>query len=292
MRKTLMLVTVLALLAGSITVVAQTAYDMQGPPKVLNIAREYVKAGKNFVHDQHEAAWLQALKKAGYTGYTLTLTSVTGEPEEWFMAGYNSFAAWEKDSQNFEHSAALRNVMAEYSLKDADYINNYRTVVAMYRPDLSYKTDFKLGEYKYFNVATVRYRMGSGPEETCKILTDAVKKANLEWRWEAYEVHSGAPVNTFIFLIPLKSAAEWDEPPNQAFVQALKEGKWDEALGKTTTNVEYRLFSFNPRLSNVPESVSSLDPAFWHPKPVVAKGETVKKATPAAQKETKPEKKP
>ncbi len=292
MRRTVVLLAALTVLASAITVVAQTD-NMQAPPKVLNIGREYVKAGKTFAHDQHEAAWLQAMLKANYKGYGLTLTSVTGEPEEWFMSGYNSFADWEKDAQElYEKNAALRNVMAEYSGKDADYINNSRMVVAVYRPDLSYKPDFKLGEYKYFNVGTVRCRMGSSPEEANKILTDAVRKANLDWRWEAYEVHSGAPVGTYLFLIPLKSAAEWDEAPNPTFTQALKEGHWDEALSKTVQTADYRLFSFNARLSHVPDHVASLDPAFWHPKPAVAKGQTVKKATPAAQKEVKPEKKP
>ncbi len=292
MRRTVLLLVVLALLASSVAAMAQTAYDVQGPPKVLNIFREFVKVGKDHAHDQHEAAWLQAMKKANYNPSTLTITAVTGEPEEWFMTGYNNFAAWEKDNQNFEKNAALAKVMAEYAAKDGDYINNGRRIVAEFRPDLSYRQDFKLGEYKYFNVVTVRYRMGSGPEESIKILKDAFQKGNVDTHMEAFRVSSGAPVDTYIFLVPMKSAAEWDEAPNQAFMAAMKDGHWADAVGKTVMNAEYRLFSFNPRLSNMPDSVASLDPTFWHPKPAVAKGKTVKKATPAAQKEVKPEKKP
>ncbi len=87
---------------------------------------------------------------------------------------------------------------------------------------------------------------------------------------EAYEVESGAPAGTFFYLLPVKSIEEWDHP-NPAFAQALKEGHWEEAIGKAVMNAEFRLFSFNPRISNVPEAVASFDPAFWHPKSQMTK---------------------
>ncbi len=195
------------------------------------------------------------------------------------MSGYNTFAAWEKDNRNFEENAALAKVMAKYGVKEGDYISNGRRIVAVYRPDLSYKPDFKLGEYKYFNVRTVHFRMGSGPEETYKILSNAVQKGNLDRRWVAYEAAFGAPMNTYLFLLPAKTAAEWDTPPNQAFMAALRDAHWEEAVEKTVISGEDRLFSFNPRLSFVPESVAALDPAFWHPEARPAKSEAARKGT-------------
>ena len=70
----------------------------------------------------------------------------------------------------------------------------------------------------------------------------------------------------------------------------MKEGGWDDAVGKTVMNAEFRLFSFNPPLSRVPDEVASLDPEFWHPKAQMAKVPG-KQITPAAKKKEEKEQK-
>ncbi len=288
MRTTLMTLVGLAMLVSITTAMAQTTYDMQGPPKVLNIYREYVKVGKDYGHDQHEAAWLQAMRKADYNTFSLTVTAITGEPEEWFMNGFNNFAAWEKDQQRLGNPA-LAKVMADYAAKDGDYINTGRRIVAEYRPDLSYKPDFRIGEYKYFEIINVRYRLGIDPEETVKILNDAYEKFKMDIHREVYQVTSGAPFGTYLVLIPLQSEADWDRPDPPGFAEALKASHLGEAMAKNIMNIESRLFAFNPQLSNVPDAVASLDPAFWRPTRAAAKA-PVKPTTPAAKKESAPRK--
>ncbi len=284
MRKMLVATALFALLACPALVLAQ---EMQGPPKILEIVREDSKPGKSIAHRKHEAAWSQAFTKAGYP-YNLTISSVTGPDEDWFMTGFDSYAQMEKVHDSFE-KPAMQKIMETYSPKEAEFVERSRFIFAKYRPDLSYKPDFKLGEYKYFNIITVRYKLGSNPDEVHKIVHAAREKANVDTHQVVYEVTSGLPVNTFLYFTPLKTLASWDEPPNKAYSEAIKEGGFFEAVGKSVQNVEYRLFSFSPRMSHVSENVVKADPSFWKPKPEMAKAPAGK--TKAAAKETKSEKK-
>jgi hypothetical protein len=274
MRKVLVWA-VFALLACPATVVAQKA-EMQGPPRVLQIIREDSKPGKVIAHRKHEAAWTQAFIQAGYP-YSLTISSVTGPDEDWFMTGFDSYAKLEKTNDLFE-TPKFEQIMGTFSPKESEFVSESRTVFARYRPDLSYKPDFNVGEYKYFNVLVVRFKPGTGPDGIAKIVAAAREKANYDSHSVAYEVNSGMPAGTFIYFSPVKSLASWDET-NKAYGDALREGGFFDAVANAVQVGEYRLFAFNPRLSYMPESVIKVNPSFWHPKtespkPAVAKKET------------------
>ncbi len=290
MRRTLclLMMAALCLTLFAATAIAQTenqANQMQGPPKVLYLIRESVKPGKDRAHNQHEAAWTQAFVKANYTTPSLGMSSVTGPDEDWFLVGYDSFAALQKDSERMDKDPALAKVNMEFAPEEATYINESRTIIAHYRPEFSYKPDFKLGEYRYFSVAVVRVRLGADAADLYKALNAAREKSNMDMHSVVYQVNSGMPAGTYISFSPLKDLGAWDEPPNQAYEAALKEMNWSQTVGKDLMNVDFRLFSFNPRLSIVPESVAAMDPAFWHPKEMMAsKSMASKNVKPAAKK--------
>ncbi len=289
MRKILGLISGLVLLASPAMMRGQATgemHNMSGPPKVLEIVREDSKPGKSYAHRKHEAAWTQALIKADpKVPHMLVISSVTGPDEDWFMMGFDNFAQFEKTQETFE-KGPLAQVMATYASKETDFVSESRTVVARYRPELSYQPDFQLGEYKYFSVLTVRYKMGIGPDQVHKIVAAARAKANPAYHQLAYEVTSGMPVGTYIYFTPVKSLATWDEPPNKAYGEALKEGGFMDAVAKDVQFADSRLFSFSPQMSYVPESVAKLNPTFWHPKMEMATKPAGKAAMPTAKKET------
>lgn len=257
-----------ALLAPMLVVAQQPDKSMSGPPKVLQIVREEVKPGKGPAHQQHEAAWSQAFTKAGYP-HSLTISSITGPSEDWFMTGFASFADWEKLNKKMDQPP-FSTVMETFMPKESDFVSETRVITARYRPDLSYKPDFKLGEYRYFSVTLVRYKLGHSPDEVGKILAAAREKSNMDAHIVAYQVMSGAPVGSYFYFAALKNLDTWDQP-NQAYQDALKEAKFDEAVERSVQSAEFRLFGMNPRLSYVSEEVASSDPAFWHPKMPAAK---------------------
>lgn len=292
MRKTVLYVCVVALcLALAAPIIAQDT--MPGPPKILNIIREEVKTGKTMQHEQHEAAWLQAFLKAKYTTTMLTVSSVTGPPEDWFIIGYGSFAELEKDNQQMAKNPAYRSINMTYGTKDGDFVSDTRTITARFRPELSYKPGVNVGEYKYFSINVLRFRIGEDVPAFYKALNSAREKSGLDTHIAIYQVNSGMPSGTYISFTPIKSMSEWDMPPNEAYQAALKEINFDQMAGKSLMNVESRLYAFSPEMSNPSKEMVASNPEFWKARPMMAKkaagtGEVM----PAAKKDVKaPEKK-
>jgi hypothetical protein len=255
------------------------------PPKVLQIIREEVKPGRGPAHQKHEAAWTQAFVNAKYPTHLLTISSVTGPSEDWFLSGFDSFVAWEQDSKTMQQNASYRNINETFQPKETDFVNETRTIVARYRPEYSYKPEISLGEYRYFSVTTLRLKLGENADEFYKVLNAAREKANVDAHVAVYQVTSGMPAGTLITFSALKDFSSMDRPPNEAMDAALKEANFSQLVSKTLMNVDSRLFAFNPRLSFVSNDVAASDPSFWHPKPVMAKMPGAGKTTPAAQKE-------
>lgn len=275
----------------SIPVFAQDE-GMHAPPKVLMIVREEVKPGKAAAHIMNETAWTEGFKKAHYDTPAVGMNSVTGPAESWFLAAYPSFEALEKDGEKMDKDPAIRHVNEMYGPKEADLVSEARTMTLRYQADMSYHPEVKLGEYKYFSVAIVRFRIGEDVAAFYKALNAAREKANVDTHTAVYSVSSGAPVGTYISFTPMKSMAAWDDPPNEALNAAEKETGWTDMVPKALMNVEFRLFAFSPGMSMPTKDMIAANPSFWNPKPMTAKkaepaAPAAEKATPAAKKEVK-----
>lgn len=286
MRKSILCICMVALcLTLATPIMAQD--NTMGPPKILNITREEVKTGKSFAHDQNETAWLQAFLKAKYTTPMLTISAVTGPAEDWYITGYDSYASLEKMNEQMGKNPAYRSINATYGSKESDLISDSRTITARFRPEYSWKPGVNIGEYRYFAVNIIRFRLGEDVDAYYKAINGAREKANLDTHIAVYSVTSGMPAGTVISLTPLKSMAQWDDPPNAAYQAALKEMGWSQMVAKSILNVDMRLYSFAPEKSNPSKEMVAANPEFWKPKPAMAK-KAAGEVTPAAIKDTKP----
>ena len=71
---------------------------MQGPPKVLQLTREFVKPGKSgAIHDASESKFVAAMAKAKWPTHYFALNSLSGKSRALYLTGYPSFKAWEDD---------------------------------------------------------------------------------------------------------------------------------------------------------------------------------------------------
>ena len=58
---------------------AQTTQTTQpGPPNLLFIFREEVKAARGGAHERHEAGYVRAFQKANWPTYSLAISSISG----------------------------------------------------------------------------------------------------------------------------------------------------------------------------------------------------------------------
>jgi len=273
-----------------------------GPPKVLQIIREEVKVGKGPAHEKNEAGYPLALKKAKWPTHYLAMTSLTGRSEAWFLTRYDSFEAFEKEEQAFEKNAALRGETDRLDEKDAEFVSGSRSLVALYREELSYQTGVNISQMRYFRIYTFRVRPGHEGDfaDAVKIVRAAYEKAKVEVHWTVYQISSGMPGPTFLVFVPTKSLKEVDvllaaAPKIQEAEGEEGQKKLQKLAAEGYLTTESNIYAFNPKMSYVSKEVAAGDPDFWTPKRMAAKpaagGAAQKEVPPAAPAKKAPAKK-
>ncbi len=242
------------------------------PPNVLQISREEVKPGRVAEHEKLETEWARAYARANWPTNYLAVVALTGPPEAWFITGYESFVAVEKDQKSFEGASALRTQTEKFGQQDAELLDSAQNMIAVYRDELSYGQRPDLGKMRYFSITTTRVRPGHDHEfvEARKMVKAAHEKANIPERLSMWQVTSGAPTGTYLQLVPRKSLVELDEAPKlhgSAYETALggEEGqkKLRELQAASILSAETNHFAFNPKMSHPSKEWMDSDPTFW-----------------------------
>jgi len=197
----------------------------------------------------------------------LGMVSITGPPEAWQIESHQSFTSIEDLDQAAGPAAPSRE----------DPLALSRTLIAFYRPGWSCRADqairmFPRARYFHITIYQVRPDAENDLGELVKLRRLSADSVNLDRPDLAYQVVSGAPSGTFIFLAPLTSLKTMDEGVAETPVYA--EGI-AAARAKTANKVsadgeisrEHLLFRVEPRLSYVSDDFAEADRQFWRPKP-------------------------
>jgi hypothetical protein len=283
---TILLGTCLCLGAATVTV-AQNNAGISTPPKVLVINREVLKPGKSGApHQKTESAFVRAMAAAKDTTYYLGMDSLSGPSRSLFFTGYDSFADWEKDALATQKNATLSAALDRAEVADGDLLQSYETSAFVLRDDYSLNAATDLAHDRYFEIGVFHVKPGHDEDwaTIMKLVKDAYAKVP-DVQWAMYERAYGGSEGYFIYITPLKSAAEIDRnfTNGPKFVEAIgKEGmqKLNELMSASVDQAEINLFALNPAISYVGPEMIKADPTFWKPAPT---GEPKKKAEKAAQ---------
>jgi len=269
---------------------------MMLPPKVLTITREFVKPGKaGAMHDKTESAFVQAMARAKWPTHYLGMNSQSGKSRSLFFAGYDSFAAWEKDELATQKNTALSSALERASVADGELLDSIDSGVFMYNEEysLNQQAEHATAATRYFEVSVYHVKPGRHKEwdEGVKMVLAAYKRALPDAHWACYESVYGAPEGTFLFIVARKSASELDTDfaHNKDFAMAMgEEGmkKLDEFGAASIESSETNLFTLNPNMSYAPAEWIKADPDFWKPKAATSLAAAPKK--PAEKAEEKP----
>jgi hypothetical protein len=270
----------LALLLGASAPVALPAQEPAtgGPPKVLQIFVESVKPGKGAAHAKLEAGWPAAFRKAKWPTHYLAMTSMTGPSEAWFMSGYDTFDSWEADGKHMDRTPALQQEVNRLGQQDGELLTGTKGIVAVYREDLSYRPNIKLGEMRYFTVTSFTLRPGydSAFADIRKLVQAGHAKTNMDEHWAMFQVISGMPGSTYLLFLPMKTLKEADvgqKIHGKPYLDALGDDgrrQLREFSRAGYATVESNLFAFSPKMSYPSEEWASSDPAYWKPAAVAA----------------------
>ena len=274
----------LAVLLLSATAVAAQE-QMSGPPPVLAIGLEEINPGSMAAHDKQVVAYTTLFNRANVQGHRLGLVPVSGDDNQVvYLQPYASFAEFEatrkQTDEAFAASPALQAELDALDRQTGSMHATQKTLIAVYRPDLSYRPvgPAEVGKSRYFTMTTNRIKAGRANdyEGFVKQYNRAREKANLNEHTAIYQVITGAPFGTFITLGLNRSLTEWDDFTRgmQARNKAI-----DEALGGDVVVKQRRetaeaifadsrssLYALNPKLSRAPAEIAAADPDFWTPK--------------------------
>ena len=264
-------------MAATLPLIAQST-GAQPAPKVLQIYREIVKPGHNAAHEKLEAGWPKAYRASKNPASYLGMTSITGPNEAWFISGYESYEAMEKQSKSEEMDAPLTAEFERLSAADSEHLEGARGITAIFREDLSMRPALNIGDYRYMNVVTVRVKPGFTDKyaEMRKAIKAAHEKTGMKDYYSVFEVTSGMPGPAFLVFVPMKSLKEADEARiihmAPAYLEALGgEARLADMNAATIMSSESMLFRFSPKMSIPPANYSIGNGDYWSPKEEMAK---------------------
>jgi len=267
-------------LAGIALLSSQMAAQIQEAepppaPRVLMVVREQIKEGREAAHARAEEAWPRIFSKGNVTTYYVGMTAESGPSEAWFLQPYDSFGGMEKARAEIVRSFATDLEVA--NVEDGELRTGSRTLLAVYRNDLSYhpaEAMSSLPKCRHMGVTVLRIKYGHDADlvQAAKLLIDGYERSNSGQPILTYQVTSGGPSGTYLFFSPMDSLARVDEAPARtaAARQAMGERNqkhFDTLAQEVAQSSESLLFAFNPRMSYVSKDFAAGDPEFWNPKP-------------------------
>ncbi len=256
---------------------AALAQNPAGPPAVLRIIRQTIKPGAMAEQEKIGTGVARAAARANYPANFLALKSMTGQLETWIVESHASFRSVEDAATFVETTPALKWWLGQYEAQAGASIADMRRLLAVYRPDLSYRGDQlaqDLPKMRYMSVVMVRLVPARDADfaEAVRLVKGAYEKSGSDQPLVIYQVVSGAPGPAYLFFSPMASLKTMDEAPTQG--RAMREALGEDAAAKmlktsaeVTASSESFLFAVNPRLSYVSKDFAAADPDFWTPKP-------------------------
>lgn len=258
------------------------------PPKVLTVIREYTKPGKSgTLHEKTESAFVQAMMRAKWPTHYLAVESLSGPSRALFFTGYDSFAAWEKDTRATEKDKALSADLDRASAADGELLSETDNTALVFREEYSLRPEVDIAHMRYFEISRIQVKQGHDKDwdEIVKLVTAAYQKIP-DAHWATYSAVYGFPDTTYIIFNPMKSAAEIDKnfAANKDFEAAMGEAgmkKLSELSAAAIESSQTNLFEFNPRMSYPADEWVKADPEFWRPKAAAAPAASKKSKKPA-----------
>jgi hypothetical protein len=231
------------------------------PPALIRVVRNVSPSGA-----------IQAYVDGKAAALVLGLRSVSGFEETWLTELHDSFASIEEIDRALNGRQADPRAGQALSGYD-DVLPASRTMIGLYRTGLSYRSEEAakgLPKARFLLVSIYRIRPGTDFEfgELVRLRRAHHDSINLDRPELCYQVMSGAPSGTFIFLTPLNSLKSLDEglartPP---YAEALRDANATagrKIAAETEIGHEALIFRVDPRISWVSDEFAAGDPGFW-----------------------------
>jgi len=202
------------------------------------------------------------------------MTSITGPAETWLIEAHNSFASIEALDKALHPFLSEMPSVGQPDQLPGDVLAASRSLIALYRPAWSYRPDQAIRLFpkaRYFLVSIYLVRPGAEADffESVRLRKGNLDSVNLDRPEIAYQVISGAPAGTYLFLAPLTSLKTLDEglARTSTYVESNPPGAKAGNGAQGEISRGRLLFRMEPGMSYVSDDFASDALEFWRPKP-------------------------
>jgi hypothetical protein len=240
-------------------------------PDVVGIQIEEIKVGHGGDHRITESLWPAALAKAKSAFPYIALSSMSGKPEVWFVAPFESHA---KVAESMEEGGQLlADELSRIAKVDAEHLSGFRSLHLVARKDLSHGAFPETAKQRFYEITTFQMRPGGEGafEAAAKAYGAAAGRAAPGTSYRVYQVMAGMPSPTYVVFSSVVSFADFDKmmADGMATMKAMTPQE-QEAIQKSdaqAVKIETNRYRLDPVMSYVPQAVRDQDPAFWKTSP-------------------------
>ncbi|MFN7939657.1 MAG: hypothetical protein U0R19_40400 [Bryobacteraceae bacterium] len=191
------------------------------------------------------------------------MSSLTGPVESWRVEMHGSFGSIEDTEEAMRR---FTNAPKPEALSP-ELFGDSRSIVAVYRPGLSYRADQAIrliSKARYYYVSVHRVRLGASGDFSAGLRArrEGLDDINLDRPDIAYQVVAGAPSGTYILLAPMTTLNTLDEGLARRAYQA------DQGTAKTDSELlrTHLLFRVEPGVSYVSDAFAAEAQELWRGK--------------------------
>jgi hypothetical protein len=249
---------------------AAAQHPLTPAPRVLQVFRESIRAGREPAYFGNEAKLVANLARLEFPMRFLAFSAITGSSELWSFVGYDSYADVDQLSAAIGNNPECGRALGEIAGSKDGLINDGRTLFAHYREDMSFGRGISSPRPRYFVITVVSVRAGHERDyaELCRLQHVGHQRAGLTDIHSVYAVASGGQDATFIVITPAGSLEE-------AGTSRINHGRrFDEALGPQAARLhelqrtavigsETNIYAIRPDLSLPAKDWVDADPEFW-----------------------------
>lgn len=258
-----------ASLGGTVATAAAQQNLPTTQPAMLLINVEEIKVGHAADHVMTESGWPKAYERAKSPDSYLAFDAMTGTPQVWFVAPYDSNRAMGESIKRDATDSALSAELARLSRVDAEHVSGLRTILAAGRNDLSHGAFPVAARQRFWEITIFHCKPGGEAafEAAAKAYGAASGRAAPRAAYRVYEVIAGMPSPTYLVFSSVESFADFDQSTadGMATFEAMTADE-HAALSEASAamyQAETHRFRLSPEMSYVPPEVRAQDPAFW-----------------------------
>jgi hypothetical protein len=181
---------------------------------VLQITREFVKPGKaGMVHDKAESAFVDAMARAKWPTHYIGMTSLSGKSRALYLTSYESFDAWQKDTEAVSKNTTLSVALERAAVADGELLDSMDQGVFYFREEISLHPRADLSQMRFMALVLFHVRPGKEKQwtEVVNMAKAGYEKGVPGAHWGMFQQLYGGDSGTYLLLISHKTLAEIDK---------------------------------------------------------------------------------